>query len=298
MTTAELITDVYYAYRGKGASRVPAFASEKSNTALAIANRKKNEWARDSTQTWASNFKATAPNETGLVATTATTALTGTGTFFTDYMVGDKITVSGETVRTIATIPSDTSLTVTVAFSNTASSKTFTRQTIIATAVQEYSIHRSFMVPSDKVIVTTTIDQDVGFVTGTVQNRDTADVYFYDRAPKKLAFYQDILSSAQIVGGTLKVAGYYIPADLVLSTDLVPVDDPTWLVYATAAELARNDPAREDQYSSLNGMANDLYLKMINANRDLGFLQGKTIISNMPSIGSNLGSDWADGGLG
>ena len=50
-----------------------------------------------------------------------------TGTQFTNtFKVGDTITVSGETIRTIATIPSDTSLTVTVAFSTTASSLSYT----------------------------------------------------------------------------------------------------------------------------------------------------------------------------
>lgn len=60
---------------------------------------------------------------TGLVATAGTTTLTGTGTQFTkSFIVGDTITVSGETVRTIQSITSDTVLDVTVAFSTTASS--------------------------------------------------------------------------------------------------------------------------------------------------------------------------------
>jgi len=63
----------------------------------------------------------------GTVATNGTVTLTGTGTqFLNTFKVGDTITVSGETVRTIATIPSNTSLTVTSAFSTTASSLTYT----------------------------------------------------------------------------------------------------------------------------------------------------------------------------
>ena len=58
----------------------------------------------------------------GTVATNGSTTLTGTSTtFLTDYAVGDAILVSGETIRTIATITSNTSLTSTVAFSTTAS---------------------------------------------------------------------------------------------------------------------------------------------------------------------------------
>jgi hypothetical protein len=64
---------------------------------------------------------------TGTVATNGTITLTGTSTtFINTFKVGDTITVSGETVRTIATIASNTSLTVTVAFSTTASALTYT----------------------------------------------------------------------------------------------------------------------------------------------------------------------------
>lgn len=50
----------------------------------------------------------------------SSTTLTGVGTqFLNTFKVGDSITVAGETARTIATIPSNTSLTVTVAFSAT-----------------------------------------------------------------------------------------------------------------------------------------------------------------------------------
>lgn len=63
----------------------------------------------------------------GTVATNGTVNLTGTGTRFTNtFKVGDTITVSGETIRTIATISSDTTLTSTVAFATTASGLSYT----------------------------------------------------------------------------------------------------------------------------------------------------------------------------
>lgn len=63
----------------------------------------------------------------GTVATAGTTTLTGTDTAFTNtFKVGDTITVSGETVRTIASITSNTVLEVTVPFSNTDSGLTYT----------------------------------------------------------------------------------------------------------------------------------------------------------------------------
>lgn len=63
----------------------------------------------------------------GRVATNGTTTLTGTGTVFLNtFKPGDTITVTGETVRTIQSIASNTSLVVTVAFSTTASSLAYT----------------------------------------------------------------------------------------------------------------------------------------------------------------------------
>ena len=53
---------------------------------------------------------------TGTITTANTTALTGTGTNFTDFKVGDIIHVEGDTSRIIATITDDTTGTVTAAF--------------------------------------------------------------------------------------------------------------------------------------------------------------------------------------
>lgn len=80
-------------------------------------------------------FQLNRPTSTmGIVATNGTTTLTGTDTEFRNsFKVGDTITVSGETIRTIATITNDTTLTVTVAFSTTASGLTYT-----ATAANQY----------------------------------------------------------------------------------------------------------------------------------------------------------------
>jgi hypothetical protein len=62
----------------------------------------------------------------GTVATVGTTALAGTDTNFSDFSVGDKILVDGETVRTLATITDDDTATVTVAFANTDSDLEYT----------------------------------------------------------------------------------------------------------------------------------------------------------------------------
>ena len=136
MDVTELFNHISDSYRGTD-DDAPLDGTSDHTYWLRVVNRKIREWATDSRNVWSSNFKLVAPNEPGTVATTGTTTLTGTSTYFTDYAVGDTILVSGETVRTIATITSNTVLTVTVAFTNTASSLTFTRSTIIAVDTQE-----------------------------------------------------------------------------------------------------------------------------------------------------------------
>ena len=63
----------------------------------------------------------------GTVATNGTTTLTGTSTTFErSFVVGDTISVAGETDRVVASITSDTELVVTAVFSTTASGLAFT----------------------------------------------------------------------------------------------------------------------------------------------------------------------------
>ena len=64
--------------------------------------------------------------EVGTVDTHGTTTLTGDGTHFTMYNIGDTISVEGETVRTITDIANDESLTVNSAFSTTQSDLYYT----------------------------------------------------------------------------------------------------------------------------------------------------------------------------
>ena len=292
LTAQQLLLDIYRAYRGKIDSRAPAWGSDKANTAISIANRKINEWATDPRNKWNSLFSLTEANELGTVATAGTTALTGTGTYFLDYNVGDKITVDGETVRTIATITSNTALTVTSAFSNTDSGLTFTRTMIMDEAVATYNLNRNFFLPSDYLKVVKTDSSYVEYPIIKAQQRNTLSgqsIYITGLHPKKITFSQTIDSG--IDGGTIYVPGYYLPSELSASTDIVPVDDPRWLVYITASELARNDAAKDDQFPTLAGMANELYRKMVAANNDTGFLQPNVIVNNTPQISPST-DDW------
>ena len=78
--------------------------------------------------------------ERGTVTTAGSTTLTGSGTnFLTCYQPGEFIYVDTETVRTILAIASDTSLTVTVAFSTSTASLKHKRETKIVYADTEIS---------------------------------------------------------------------------------------------------------------------------------------------------------------
>lgn len=80
--------------------------------------------------TFNDTFMSTVPTQAtgpGTVQTGASTTLTGTSTLFlTTFRIGDTILVTGETVRTITAIASNTSLTVGVAFSTSSSGLSYT----------------------------------------------------------------------------------------------------------------------------------------------------------------------------
>lgn len=297
MTLASFYTRVSHALRGTDEDS-PTHGDEEATYWLNLLNRKKDELFENVAQNWGSAFKETAPNEPGTVATSATTALTGTSTFFTDYQVGDKITVSGETERTIATITSNTALTVTVAFSNTASGKTFTHKNIVSNSYTSYSLHRSFLAPSGDKTSTDGVGSGV-YVLKTDGNRtyiplvapeernpDSRAVFISSINPQKVYFTDTITSTEDIVGGELRVPGYFMPDDLSATTDLLPFLDPNWAVLAVAAEVAFNDITFEDKAEALNAKANALYAQMIKKNRNLTYNNPRRVPTNVKRIRS------------
>ncbi len=277
MILSDFIRNVCYALKGTD-DDPPASGDDDWNYWTTTANRLKDEWVDDVSQDWQSLFKTTPPVEPGTVTTNGTSTLTGSGTNFTDYNVGDTVLVSGETVRTIATIVSDTSLTVTLAFSTSAATLTFYHSSIVAVGQQTYNMHRSFVNPSDSICVLRTdnnkdyydlikaqerpktpgtIGKQMGYLTG-----NEAD------PPITLTLVADIVSASQTVGGTLTVPGFYRPADIDKTDDnaIIPVDNPQWLVMATAAEVAFNDITYEDKFADLQGKANEEYRKKLRKN--------------------------------
>lgn len=88
------------------------------------------------------------------------------------------------------------------------------------------------------------------------------------------------------VGGTVSLGVYAMPNQLINDTDIIPVDDPQWLVWMTASELARNDPSKQDQVPNLIGMANQSYGKMVTGNQGNSFEQPNSpFVYNMPNPG-------------
>lgn len=269
MTLTEFIKRVNYALRGTD-DEVPTLGDDDWKYWTSLLNRKKDELVDE--KNYASNFNRTAPNEPGTVATTAASAvITGTGTNFTDYRVGDKFTVSGETEKTILSITSDTVMNATTNMANTATAKTFTHKNIVAVGVQSYYLHRSFTEPSDHVSVLDTNGQYHYFDIIKPQERvhTTQNCWISGRNPKKVTFEADLSASDSIVGGTLHVPGYYRPDD-VLDTDanaVIPMDDPNYGVMAVAAQVAFNDIEYDDKFADLNGQANELLKQMNRRNR-------------------------------
>lgn len=160
---------------------------------------------------------------------------------------------------------------------------------VTTTPTYTYNLATDFHLPSDFARIVKTDDSIVEYpiVKAQQRNVESQSLYIHGTNPKKITFAQTVDTGLE--GGTLYVPGYYLLADLSLSTDVVKVDDPFWLVYATAAELARNDPSKEDNYSNLVGQANELYTRMSNANNDSGFLQPNSIVTNMPQV--SIGTD-------
>jgi hypothetical protein len=282
MIVSEAMTQINMAYRGSD-DDVPVAGTEDYTLWLGTINRKLSEWASDSKHTWSSIFRAYF-DEPGTVATTGTATLTGTSTKFLDYQVGDIVSVDGETDRTIATITSDTVLTVTLAFTNTASGLSFYRKTIVKTAVTIYNLHRQFISPGSPALLVDSLGNITEKNIAKPQDLDisSTDMFIYGLNPQTISFVDD--PDTGQVGCQLIVPGYFMPYPLVNATDIIPIDDPYWIVYAVASELAFNDLTYEAKTPALNAKANNLYHTMINNNRRGTKLNPRTVGVNVTRI--------------
>lgn len=150
------------------------------------------------------------------------------------------------------------------------------------TGTQSYDLDDDILRASDYVILTTTAKAKsyIGIVKPQQQSRYSKGAYITGFNPKQLTFIQTI--NAGNTGQAITLPCFTMPADMATGTSKVSVDDPQWLVYAVAAELARNDFAKEQQYSNLIGQANDLYQKMLDDAQANSFSQPNGVVNNMP----------------
>lgn len=136
--------------------------------------------------------------------------------------------------------------------------------TEIVAGTQSYALQTEPIALSDEIIVTdiSGIDHAYRVIKAKERNRFTKAVYVVGNT---LTFTDEIDDT--LVGGTIKVPGYWLPDDLEDEESVVVVDNPYWLVYAVAADLAANDLTYASKEANLNGKANSLYLAMASANR-------------------------------
>lgn len=145
---------------------------------------------------------------------------------------------------------------------------TDTLSPVIAAGTQSYDLPTTFVAAADRVTVT--VGTNVYYFT-VIEPEEKADtqncVYISGSNPQTLTFVDTIASDSPYVGGTITVPAYHKLTDLALGADTVLVDDPYWLVYAVASELAFNELDYSDKAADLNAKANNLYQKMVRNNR-------------------------------
>lgn len=141
--------------------------------------------------------------------------------------------------------------------------------TISASTTPSYSLDESFIAPcgdgesSGIYVIKTSKRHDFTLIKPNERNTSNQEVFIAGLNPKTLYFSNEIKSTDTIVGGTLYVAGYYMPDNLTAAADELPFSDPQWAVLASAAEIAENDIVYEDKAGNLNAKANNLYAQMV-----------------------------------
>ena len=116
------------------------------------------------------------------------------------------------------------------------------------------------------IIMTDGTRRDVKIVKPS-QRGHAQQLYISGMNPQTITFTKEILATDDIVGGELFLPAYYLPDDITLATDVLPVPNPNWLVQAVAADIAYSDIIYEDKAEGLNAKANNLYRMMTSNNR-------------------------------
>lgn len=141
--------------------------------------------------------------------------------------------------------------------------------TITASTAPSYNLSATFLQPSNSLYVIDLNGQrhDYEIVQPFEANINTRQAYITGMNPQVLKFSNEITATDAIVGGTIYVPGYYLPADVDANSDTVPLPDPNWGVLAVAAEIAFNDITYEDKSADLQAKSNALFSMMVARNR-------------------------------
>lgn len=139
---------------------------------------------------------------------------------------------------------------------------------LVANGDNTYNLPTDFIRATDSVFVTNgTRVSEFTITTPSMRDRDSSSVYISGKNPEVLNFNGQIATTSQYNGGTITVPGFYLPADMTAFSDTVPVDNPYWLVFAVASEIAFNDTSYEDKAPDILAKANEYYMAMTAANR-------------------------------
>jgi len=157
---------------------------------------------------------------------------------------------------------------------------------ITVSATPSYNTDATLIAASDEVYAVDTNSNKVYYQMTNPRRRTKTGRQFYlaGMNPKVLYCSNAIVATEDIVGGTLHLPGYYMPADVTLSTDTIPLPDADWGVMAVAAEIAFNDITYEDKSADLNAKANELYMQMVRTNRRNTYNTPKAIPTNVNRI--------------
>lgn len=141
--------------------------------------------------------------------------------------------------------------------------------TVTASTAPSFDLDDDFLGASDYIYVVTTGNARVEYrlIKPGERLAYKRECYIAGMAPQVLYVTNEIKSSENIVGGTLYLPGFWLPADLARSTDELPFLSPDWAVMAVAAEIAGNDIVYEDKEANLTAKANNLYNQMYKKNR-------------------------------
>lgn len=161
---------------------------------------------------------------------------------------------------------------------------------ITADATPSYNTDADLIAPSDHVYAIDSNSKTVYYDLVKPRERPRTGRAFYlaGMNPQVLYCSNEIQATEDIVGGTLHLPGYYMPADINTSTEdgttVIPFADPFYAVMAVASEIAFNDITFEDKAADLAGKAQFLYMQMVRNNRRNTYGNARPIATDVKRI--------------